>query len=144
MSAYFVLNRHCSPRLRLHISWFANVGKYCVGLCPTVNIGKIKDISINPLGNNRRQRRSKNIFRGIKMGIEPIWGINSLSPFILSWCITPRRPLRQRKRRNTVRPMRIGQIGSSTSFPRMVKVFSFSSSFSTSSLSSSNCWWCIA
>ena len=56
----------------------------------------------------------------------------------------PRRHLRRRKRRNAVRPMRIGQIGSSTSFPRMVKAFSFSSSFSTSSLSSSNCWWCIA
>ena len=52
----------------------------------------------------------------------------------------PRRHLRRRKRRNTVRPMRIGQIGSSTSFPRMVKAFSFSSSFSTSSLSSFNCW----
>ena len=89
MSAYFVLNRHCSPRLRLHISWFANVGKYCVGLCPTVNIGKIKDISINPLGNNRRQRRSKNIFRGITRCAEPIWGINSFSPFILSWYIAP-------------------------------------------------------
>ena len=33
---------------------------------------------------NRPQRRSKNISRGIKMGIGPIWGINSVSPFNLS------------------------------------------------------------
>ena len=42
-------------------------------------------LSLKPLGNNRPQRRSKNIFREITMGIGPIWGINSLSPFILSW-----------------------------------------------------------
>ena len=42
-------------------------------------------LSLKPLGNNRPQRKSKNIFRGITMGIGPIWGINSLSPFILSW-----------------------------------------------------------
>ena len=34
-------------------------------------------------GNNGSRRRSKNIFRGITMGIGPIWGIRSLS-FILS------------------------------------------------------------
>ena len=33
---------------------------------------------------NRLQRRSKNILRRITMGIGPIWGINSVSPFILS------------------------------------------------------------
>ena len=33
---------------------------------------------------NRAQRRSKNNLRGITMGIGPIWGFNSLSPFILS------------------------------------------------------------
>ena len=33
---------------------------------------------------NRPQRRSKNILRWITMGIGPIWGINSVSPFILS------------------------------------------------------------
>ena len=38
---------------------------------------------LNPLGNNRPQRRSKNIFTGITMGRGPIWGIHSLSPFIL-------------------------------------------------------------
>ena len=38
---------------------------------------------LNHLGNNRPQRRSKNIFRGITMGRGPIWGIHSLSPFIL-------------------------------------------------------------
>ena len=40
---------------------------------------------LNPLGNNRPQRGSKNIFRGITMGRGPIWWIHSLSPFILSW-----------------------------------------------------------
>ena len=40
---------------------------------------------LNHLGNNRPQRGSKNIFRGITMGRGPIWGIHSLSPFILSW-----------------------------------------------------------
>ena len=33
---------------------------------------------------NRLQRRSKNILRRITMGTGPIWGINSVSPFILS------------------------------------------------------------
>ena len=40
---------------------------------------------LNLLGNNRPQRRSKNTFRGITMGRGSIWGIHSLSPFILSW-----------------------------------------------------------
>ena len=40
-------------------------------------------LSFSPLGNNRPQRRSKNVFREITMGIGPIWGIHSLS-FILS------------------------------------------------------------
>ena len=59
-----------------------------MGLCPPVNIEKLRTydwLSLKPLGNNRPHRRSKNIFRGITVGIGPIWGINSLSPFILSW-----------------------------------------------------------
>ena len=41
-------------------------------------------LSLKPLANNRPQRRPKNIFRGITMGIGTMWGIHSLSPFILS------------------------------------------------------------
>ena len=82
-----VLNLIYCVCLRQHISWFTNVAKHYVGLCPPVNIGKTNDmwLALKPLGNNRPHRRSKNIFRGIMMGIGPIWGINSLSPFILSW-----------------------------------------------------------
>ena len=66
--------------LRLQFTnWFANVAKHCVRQRPAVNIGKI-----NSLGNNGSRTRFKNIFRGITMGIGPIWGICSLS-FILSY-----------------------------------------------------------
>ena len=64
----------------------------CMANLHTVKDAKILDrketydwLSLNPLalGNNRSQRRSKNIFRGIEIGIGPIWEMNSLS-FILS------------------------------------------------------------
>ena len=42
-------------------------------------------LPLNSLGSNGSRKRSKNIFRGITIGIGPIWGIRSLS-FILSWC----------------------------------------------------------
>ena len=42
-------------------------------------------LSLHSLGSNGSRKRSKNIFRGITIGIGPIWGIRSLS-FILSWC----------------------------------------------------------
>jgi len=34
----------------------------------------------NPHGDTGSRRRSKNNLRGIRMGIGPVWGINSLTP----------------------------------------------------------------
>ena len=42
-------------------------------------------LSLNPLGNNRPQRRYKDNFRVIMIGRAVYWGIIFLSPFILSW-----------------------------------------------------------
>ena len=79
---------------------YQSIHKHHKALCgplPTCQHWKTKDIWLaitQTSWEHRRHRRSKNIFRGITMGIRPIWGINSLSPFILSlglisWCSVP-------------------------------------------------------
>ena len=42
-------------------------------------------LSSTPLGTTDLREGLSDIFRGITMGRGPIWGIHSLSPFILSW-----------------------------------------------------------
>ena len=61
-------------------SWAASNEKYV----SFVSILQTSEPGMNFNRENRLQRRSKNILRRITMGIGPIWGINSVSPFILS------------------------------------------------------------
>ena len=53
--------RNLTHFFRKNNNWFANVAKYCVGLCPPVNIAKIKDISLAIIHPSWEQQTSGTI-----------------------------------------------------------------------------------